>query len=39
LSALLEKMAGQLGTLYGSIQCKPSFGSFIFTGWKLKDEK
>jgi len=37
LSALLEKMDGKTGTLYGSIQCKPSFGSFIVTGWKIKE--
>ena len=37
LSAVLEKMEGKSGTLYGSIQCKPSFGSFIVTRWKIKE--
>lgn len=38
LSALLEKMEGKTGTLYGSIQYKPSFGSFIVTRWEIAEK-
>jgi hypothetical protein len=37
LSAVLEKMEGRTGTLYGSLQCKPSCGSFIVARWKIKE--
>ena len=37
LSAVLEKMEGKTGTLYGSLQCKPSCGSFIVTRWEIKE--
>lgn len=36
LSAVLENMEGKTGTLYGSVQCKPSCGSFIVTRWEIK---
>jgi hypothetical protein len=39
LSAVLEKMEGRTGILYGSIQCKPSFGSFIVTRWEIQEKK
>lgn len=38
LSAELEKMEGKTGTLYGSLQIKPSPGSFIVTRWERHEE-
>jgi hypothetical protein len=38
LSAVLEKMEGRTGALYGSLQCKPSCGSFIVTRWEIKEQ-
>lgn len=39
LSAELEKMEGKTGTLYGTMQSKPSPGSFTVTRWELQKEK